>query len=195
MLFERRHPEMPWLTPTAVLLLANWLKPSDAGFEWGSGRSTSWFAERVARLTSVEDNLAWHSQVKKKLESSGLAAKVNYRYVTCELLERDEPSSHPYAEVVNELPPCSLDFALVDGNIRFTCMKFAVTRIKCGGLLILDNANRYVPNPFGPRFSTVDQPRTTPRSAAWAELLESLKSWRAINTLNRIWDTRFWVKT
>lgn len=54
MLFQRRHPDAPGLSPEAVSLLSTLLEPTHAGLEWGSGRSTIWFARRVAELVSVE---------------------------------------------------------------------------------------------------------------------------------------------
>ena len=56
LLYERRHPDLPWLTREAVDFLASWLQPSDHGLEWGSGRSTVWLAQRVSRLVSIEHN-------------------------------------------------------------------------------------------------------------------------------------------
>jgi hypothetical protein len=46
------HPDVPWLTRQAVEILEDWLKPGYVGLEWGSGRSTLWFARRVSHLTS-----------------------------------------------------------------------------------------------------------------------------------------------
>ncbi|MCK5642361.1 MAG: hypothetical protein KAJ19_16255 [Gammaproteobacteria bacterium] len=48
----RMHPDVPWLTRQAVEILEDWLKPGYVGLEWGSGRSTLWFARRVSHLTS-----------------------------------------------------------------------------------------------------------------------------------------------
>ena len=56
--YERAHPDEPWLTPAAIGLLATLLRPADTGAEFGSGRSTLWFAARVAALTSVEHDTA-----------------------------------------------------------------------------------------------------------------------------------------
>jgi hypothetical protein len=60
MWFAKAHPDAPWLAKSAILLLDSYLKPGDIGFEWGSGRSTLWFAQRVAHLYSVEDNRDWY---------------------------------------------------------------------------------------------------------------------------------------
>lgn len=192
--FEKARPDAPWLAPTAIELLESYLKPADVGFEWGSGRSTVWFARRVGKLTSVEDHQKWHALVTERLAASGVAAKVDYRFIPCEHKEVDEPSAHPYADASREVPDGSLDFALVDGNIRATCMKAVTAKIKPGGLLILDNANRFIPNNESGRHTTVHEPRSEPRSPEWAQIMEQLRDWRWINTSDGIWDTRLWIK-
>lgn len=192
--FEKKHPDAPWLTPAAVQLLESYLKPSDVGIEWGSGRSTVWFAHRVGKLFSVEDNSHWHGLVRKRLAAAGVADKVDYRFIPCDHREVDEPASHPYAEATRDLPDGALDFALVDGNIRATCMRTAMAKLRPGGLLILDNANRYVPNNESGRHTTVHEPRSAPRSAEWADILAELKRWRWLQTTDGIWDTRMWIK-
>ena len=194
MLFARRHPGAPWLAESAILLLEAWLKPTDVGLEWGSGRSTAWIAARVGRLTSVESDAAWHRTVTDTLRAKGLSHVVDYRHVPCEPQELDEPQSHPYAEVANEFADGTLDFALVDGYIRETCMRLVMPKVRPGGLLILDNANRFFPNPSLGEFSTVHEPRSEPRTPAWARLADELADWRWVVTTDRLWDTRMWVR-
>jgi len=192
--FQRAYPDAPWLTASAILLLDNWLKKTDVGFEWGSGRSTIWFASRVSKVISIEENKAWFDIVTARLNENSIANRVDYRFVECGLREQDERSSHPYVDVVNEMADASLDFALVDGNLRLACLRSVQSKIKPGGLLILDNANRYVPNASLPILQTVNEPRSAPRSELWGQTLGDLKSWRWMNTTDGIWDTRFWVK-
>jgi hypothetical protein len=194
MLFARHHPDAPWLAESAILLLESWLKPTDVGLEWGSGRSTAWTAARVGRLTSVESDADWHRKVAETLAAKGLSRVVDYRHVPCQLGELDEPQSHPYAEVAAEFADGGLDFALVDGYVRETCMRAVMPKINPGGLLILDNANRFFPNPSLGGYSTSHEPRAEPRTPAWARLARELADWRWVVTTDRIWDTRMWVR-
>lgn len=64
-LHERAHPDEPWITKQAVATLSSWLKPTDRGLEWGAGRSTAWFARRVAHVTSVESDPVWFERVRQ----------------------------------------------------------------------------------------------------------------------------------
>jgi hypothetical protein len=69
-LYQRCHPDHPWLTRAANAILDSWLKPTDVGFEWGSGRSTIWFARRVHHLTSVEHDHRWWRKVQSDPHAS-----------------------------------------------------------------------------------------------------------------------------
>ena len=53
----------PWITFPAMRWLTSYLRPSMSVFEWGSGGSTLFFAQRVARVVSVEYDTAWSAAV------------------------------------------------------------------------------------------------------------------------------------
>jgi SAM-dependent methyltransferase len=192
--FHRAHPGTPLLVANAVMLLDNWLRPSDRGLEWGSGRSTGWLASRVAHLVAVEHDRRWYERVHRHLSQSDLVGKVDYRLVQAPADQMEEPRNHPYAGVADDLPDASLDLVLVDGQMRLRCLQKGLDKLKTGGLLVLDGANRYVPNHFERGFTTVQLHRSEPLNEEWREVLEGLRSWRWINTSDGLWDTRFWVK-
>jgi hypothetical protein len=192
--FHRAHPGTPLIVANAVILLDNWIKPSDCGLEWGSGRSTGWLAARLDRLITVEHDQRWYARVSAQLRRGDLAAKVDYRLVPAPAAQMAEPVDHPYAGVADELSDRSLDFVLVDGQMRLRCMQKALDKLRPGGLLVLDGANRYVPNRFDGGFTTVQVRQSEPLSSEWQELLDRLRDWRWINTSDGLWDTRMWVK-
>ena len=43
-LYRKQHPEAPWLTPKAISFLNQFYIKICQGLEYGSGRSTTWFA-------------------------------------------------------------------------------------------------------------------------------------------------------
>src|ERR1700739_1497880 len=114
--YELGHPDDPWLTPAAIGLLRSLLRPSDRGAEFGSGRSTLWFARRVAALTSVEHDERWHDAVSARLKTQGLG------HIDYILAPRDQPAERggdsAYARVALAFPDASLDFVLIDGHYR-----------------------------------------------------------------------------
>ncbi|NEO32995.1 MAG: class I SAM-dependent methyltransferase [Symploca sp. SIO3C6] len=182
-IYEKQHPDHPWLTQSAISILSNYLKKSDIGLEWGSGRSTAWFAARIKYLVSVEDNYEWYQIVRKKLDHLNLN---NTHY----LLATDRES---YIGAADNFQDDSLDFVLVDGrHHRNTCAVKAVSKVKTGGVIVLDNANRFLPsNSHSPNSRTYE---TGPASDEWQHFLDLVKDWRRIWTSNGVSDTAFFIK-
>jgi predicted O-methyltransferase YrrM len=116
-----------------------------AGFEWGSGRSTAWFAQRLGSLTSIEHEPSWFKIVQDRLKRRNIC-NVTYRHV---------PLNHPYDEphqpiydpipdytaAVEQFRDGTLDFAVVDGHYRRACIAAVIRKLKPGGLLLVDNTN------------------------------------------------------
>ena len=76
-LYQKRHPDHPWLAPHAVVWLEANLRPDMRGFEWGSGRSTLWFGKRLKSLTSIESNAACVPMGVKISTASFIQARIN----------------------------------------------------------------------------------------------------------------------
>lgn len=173
---QRRHPSDPWLCRQAVLILQDWLRPSDVMAEFGSGRSTPWFAHRVGHLTSVENDPSWYQRVKPALAD----LPVDHR------LCRDESA---YVGVARGFQAASLDVALVDGAWRDQCALAMQTALRPGGLLVIDNVNWYLPSP-GTRSPSALQHHT----ARWDQFGESVRPWRRIWVSDGVNDTGLFVK-
>lgn len=141
--WERQHPDEPWLTPGAVEFLKAHLRPDMTGLEWGSGRSTRWYAAHLRRLVSVEHHAGWYERVKADLEKHG-ARGADYRLLPLSHPEHETTHPHyaplpPYVAVVREFPEGTLDFAVVDGHYRQACVREALPRLSPGGLLLVDD--------------------------------------------------------
>lgn len=67
-IFQKKNPNVPWLTPSSISLLEQLIKKTDVGFEFGSGRSTKWFATRCQYLYSVEHNQKWFEIVQNQIK-------------------------------------------------------------------------------------------------------------------------------
>ncbi len=187
MAYERGNPDLPWLTRDMINILDEWLLPTDVGLEFGSGRSTRWFATRVGQLTSVEDNPEWYKIVQNQVQN----LRVEY------LLRQDGATNFAnseYVAVAKQMPPSSLDFCLVDGTARDHCAWASLDKIKPGGILIIDNVERYIPREtktFSPNSRSISGGYA---SEVWAQVGNVLQNWRCIWTTNGITDTAFWVK-
>ena len=139
---ELLHPNDPWISPAAVQFCNANLNRSQVGLEWGSGRSTRWFAQRLKRLLSIEYNKEWHAKVT--------AAISDLPNVECRYIPLDHPLDEPcradydpipkYVGVVEAFCDNSLDFVVVDGHYRPICIRHALRKIKPDGLLLVDDA-------------------------------------------------------
>jgi predicted O-methyltransferase YrrM len=170
-------------------MLATLLRPTDRGAEFGSGRSTLWFAARVAELTSVETNAHWHETVSNQLKERGVS---NVEYI---LVPEDQPretGDGPYAQVALGFPDASLDFALVDGYYRDYSAKYVMPKVKPGGILIIDNINWHLPSQS--KAPGTRPAELGPATNAWAEVWQELDGWRRIWTSNGVWDTAIFFK-
>lgn len=185
LIYERTHPDAPWLTADAVEFLNVWLQPAHTGLEWGAGRSTAWLARRVATLTSVESDVRWHDRVQGQIAAQALTN------VTLLLMAADSPD---YPGVVERFPDVSLDFALVDGvnATRADCVAAVLPKIRPGGLCVIDDIQRFFP-------SDSHSPEAIPAHGApatsqWAQLAQVLQLWKPMWTTNGIKDTALYRK-
>ena len=140
--FERENPDAPWLVPAAIAFLEQELRPEFVGFEWGSGRSTLWFARRVRYITSVEGRRAWFDEVKRWLAKDDLAERVTLHLAEVTSEHNFSPVEiERYAGVIDGVVDGSLDFIVVDGHFREACLRHAANKLRPGGLLIIDNTD------------------------------------------------------
>jgi len=156
-----------------VEILDNWLKPTDVGLEWGSGNSTTFFAERVAHLISIEHDSYWYNRVSKALHDKGLK-NVEIIHVPLKQADKEEPE---YVSVITKQPKGSFDFILVDGCFRDQCAELGLQLLKPGGILITDDAARYVPHPYCCPQS-LDTAKGPP-SELWAKVIKKLQELEA----------------
>ena len=172
-IWRRTHPSVPWLTRQAVEILDSRLKPGDVGLEWGSGRSTVWFAQRVAHLTSIEHNDIWYKRIKKTLYDKGVQ---NVELLFAALEAKGEGQSE-YVRVAAESAEggkAGLDFVLIDGRLRDQCTEVALQLIKPGGMLIIDDVARYIQHDYCCPQSVMAQ--NGPPSQLWAKIATELEA-------------------
>lgn len=188
-MYERRNMDKPWLTPRATELLMELLLPSDTGLEWGSGRSTAWFAKRLKHLTSIEDNAQWYETVRKQLAERNLT-NVTYHHAPTPP-EGEGARNSPYVTLSASIPDRSLGLALVDGTAREYCTAAIIPKVAPGGLLVIDNANWFFDHPTHSPTSRVGK---GPLNEAWAQAADTLATWRLIWTTQGISDTAIWIR-
>lgn len=182
MLFRRRNPHAPWLTETSVGFISSWLRSGDRGLELGSGQSTLWFANRVRWLVSLEHDARWYDRTSGLMRERGIR-NVEYVY---------RPDVDSYARFVEALPDGSFDFILLDGGERDRLAPTCASKLKIGGLLIVDNANWYLPH--ATRAPGSLGPQGWPPTARWQVFADAVADWRVIWTSDGVTDTALFVK-
>lgn len=121
---------IPLLIEAATQYLSDNLSDHPSIFEWGSGGSTIWFARR-GHVISMELDPVWYNLVRARLEAEHLHAMV-VLHTDIEL----------YKASILSAPKETFDLVLVDGRHRNSCITNAISRIKPGGYLCLDNSGR-----------------------------------------------------
>jgi predicted O-methyltransferase YrrM len=163
----------------------------DSGLEWGSGRSTLWFAGRVAHLTSVEQDPGWYERIGRQMRDTNIT---NVNLLLC----TDDES---YVGVADQFPENSLDFALVDGGPRSACANATVKKIRPGGFIAIDDAHRFLPSSSSSPKSRSEEmgARRAPGlesqdGLTWADFLCCVKDWKCTWTSDGVSDTAFWFR-
>jgi predicted O-methyltransferase YrrM len=190
MSYQHRNGELPWLTEDANRLLQTYLLPSDVGIEFGSGRSTLWFASRVSKLVSVEHDQAWHRQVSESLVQKRLF-NVDYRYLAGDVKDMRSMGGEIHV-VTADLQSGQFDFVLVDGVCRDLCTREALRLLRPGGMLVIDNVNRHLPSAsVSPHSRSYEM---GPDGVLWGEIAQEIKPWRYYWTSSGVTDTAFYFK-
>jgi SAM-dependent methyltransferase len=143
--YERRHPEEPFLAPSAVRFLDRNLPRHGRGLEWGSGRSTRWLAPRLGTLVAVEHDQDWLNEVTQQLGQASIS-NVDLRYIPLDHPQEMPTKSHydpvpAYVDFASEFSDEFFDFIEVDGHYRQACVTMALAKLKPGGLLLVDDTN------------------------------------------------------
>jgi len=186
-LYEKKYPDHPWMTSESIKLLDQLIKPEDIGLEFGSGRSTVWFGKRCKHLTSFEHHNGWYETVIRKLDAANIT-NIEYFQKDLDAL----PLQSDYFNAVKTFDDDSLDFVIVDGKYRDIIAIEGSKKIKKGGLLVLDDAHRYLPNKFSIPASIGNSGNSI--SANWKEFIRVTEIWRKIWTTDGVSATLILIR-
>jgi predicted O-methyltransferase YrrM len=123
---------LPWLPFTLIDDLAGRIRDGDRVFEYGGGGSTLWFLDRGAHVVTVEHHPGWAAQLRNTVDVD--------RWT---MLERSlDGGATDYVDAIAEFEDESFDLVIVDGRERSRCAMAAMDKVKPGGWLIVDDADR-----------------------------------------------------
>lgn len=119
-----------WFTYPAISFLEARLKPDLTVFEYGSGNSTLWWAERCQHVTSCEHSREWVEKLRPDLP---LNANLIFEPLS------GEGGCYPEMPLrENE----KYDIIVIDGRERNACAHIAPAALSTQGCIILDNSDR-----------------------------------------------------
>lgn len=117
-------------------------------FEWGTGGSTIWFAQkRAGRVVTVDHNQEWHRRISETALAQNLPVEALLRPAKpqpgC-----DHSGGHTWAmpgydfsDYVSAITD-RYNLILVDGRARVMCFQAALGHLRPGGYLVLHDAER-----------------------------------------------------
>ncbi|MCU0342233.1 MAG: class I SAM-dependent methyltransferase [Ignavibacterium sp.] len=120
---------LPWFSYPFIDFLTPRITKDLVVFEFGSGSSTSFFAERVKKVISIEHNNEWFEIVNKS------------RPKNVELILTDSDSANDYLNYFIALKD-KADIVIVDGLHRNECLIKACDNLSSNGVIILDDSER-----------------------------------------------------
>jgi hypothetical protein len=116
---------IPWMNYSFIEFLSDKLNKKMTVFEWGSGASSFFFAERCKSIISVEHNVYYYELLKNKLKDNMEIILVN-----------DSPENYLFEDERR------YDLIVVDGIHRNMCLIKAANMLTKSGCIILDDSER-----------------------------------------------------
>lgn len=148
-----------WLTFAAIDLLKKNIRKGAKIFEFGGGGSTLFFLKFDATVVTVEHNKEWFDRLKDHINSKNWEGHFvppdPVGTIKIDSLQINDPGDYysddsefknvtfkSYSSLIDKYPGAYFDIVLIDGRSRTSCIKHSLNKIKPGGYLILDNAER-----------------------------------------------------
>ncbi|CAM3526902.1 hypothetical protein [Marinicrinis lubricantis] len=126
---DRQDNPIPWITYPALHFLENRISREMTVFEYGSGYSTLWWADKVKEVYTCEHDLKWEAKLRKEMP---INVKMQY-------IELDYGGD--YCKEVKKYKG-EFDVVIVDGRDRVNCAMNAIDALKDDGVIIWDDTER-----------------------------------------------------
>ncbi len=126
---DAQFQAIPWFTYPAIDFLGERLKKSFAILEYGAGNSSVYFSERVGSVDALEHNAEWFAMVNTKVSGNTKLHLIS---------EEDLSSYASFPATLNK----KYDLIIVDAIDRNACMQQAVSLLREGGIIVLDDSER-----------------------------------------------------
>ncbi len=125
---DREGNPIPWLTYSFIHFIDPRLNKNLNVFEFGSGNSTVWYAQRVKSIVAVEHDLSWFEQIKLKLASNA------------EIIFKQLDTNGEYAKsALNR--GTKFEMIIIDGRDRNNCVYQSIDALSEDGVFVFDNTH------------------------------------------------------
>lgn len=129
---------MPWYTHPALDEILSWDLSRKRVFEYGVGQSTLWWAGKAEWVYGVDGNPEWVKAMHDQVISNSIIACISIEDI--------------YVASIHNFK--NIDIVVVDGDYRDKCVPHALSALKPGGKLIIDNWSQ--PSVWMPKDETTD---------------------------------------
>jgi len=126
---DKEENPLPWVTYSFIDFISDRLTNEMNIFEYGSGNSTLWYAQRVNSVTSVEHDKEWFEKIKNSMPEN---VNINYQK-----LIKNEKYSHFTSQSSEKF-----DIVIVDGRDRVNCILNSINSLNNNGVIVLDDSER-----------------------------------------------------
>jgi len=129
----KKNSFLPIIPYNAIRIFENYLEKDIQIVEWGSGRSTSWYARKSQKVFSVEDSENWYKETlrilnKKSLKNFDLSfTKNSTEYVNKPIEKSDVKSRRVF---------------IIDGSFRNSCALAALDCCTKEDIIYLDDSDK-----------------------------------------------------
>lgn len=125
---------LPWVTYSFIDFIAERIDKTQHIFEYGSGNSTIFYAEKAGSVTSIEHDRGWYEKVRQR-------SAANAEMIFCELERNGDYAKKAW------LLGKKFDIIIVDGRDRVRCCQYSIKALTSRGVIVLDDSEREVYNP------------------------------------------------
>lgn len=122
---DREGNPLPWMAYSFIDFADERLTSEMRVFEYGSGNSTLWFAERVREVVAVEHDQEWYDFIHTQVPTNTT------------VIYSDEED---YAETISSFD--KFDVVIVDGIRRTDCVREALSTLSSRGVIVIDDSHR-----------------------------------------------------
>lgn len=125
--FDKNGGPIPWFTYPAIEYLKQFDFSKKKVFEYGSGNSSIFWANRAMHVTAVESNKQWYEHVSRM-------SCHNLRLILESDKERYVTSIGRYQD--------TFDLIVIDGQWRNACADICINYLTEDGMIVIDNSDR-----------------------------------------------------